>query len=952
MSSRRDGRSLLGRDEESARLRDACAAARAGRGAIVLIAGEAGVGKTALAEDVLARSDLRRVTGRARAEAATSYGPVAAALRDRRRPVSAEADAGPLDRYLALLLPELGPAPPDADPETLIEAIVGAFVSYAKAEPAALLLEDLQWADNATLELLPRLVERIERKPLLIVGTYRSDEIGRGHPIRRLRAELRRARALHEIVLEPLAAGDVAALLARVLHGPPAPALAEVVRERTQGVPLYVEELAAALVAGSRLIRGDDGFDLVPGEDVPLPDSVRDAVLLRLDVLSAPARSLLEIAAVVGTEFSLDLITGLAGDESGTEELLEHGLIREEAPGTATFRHALVRDAVRGEIAWTRRRSLHRRIAAYLERGGAPPEVVAEHWLAANETAPARRALLQVADRACRIHAYRDAAVAGQRALDVWPEGEDEEARVAALERLAECAQASGRLADSVRALRELIESPLVRDDPRRRAAAHRSLAGALALQGAWEASLEHREEAARGFAEIGEPAESAVEWLAVCARHTAVGELDRALDAARASRRHAEESGRAERVIRAQGAEGNLLAMLGRTDEGRKLVEAALSRALADNLHDAAPEAYRRLASVLDYSSDFAGSRDAYAAAVEHCRSSGDGVTARMCLGCMSFIVFRTGEWKRALETCRDVQESPDSPAGSVLTADGIQGVIRAMRGETRGARSRLRSTLTRAEASSSVVMELISRFGLALVAEFEGDVEQAAALHDQVLEGWRSTQDRHDLVAVFLWQSTFFGRHDREEGATRRAAALATMAAGFANPETEAALAHALGEVALLRGDLDEAVRRLEQALAANEKLEIPLEQAITSWRVGVARGRRGDRGEAVRRLEAAYRITRNLGARPVAALVAADLEALGERVEKAGGGPAGLTRRQAEIVRLLAEGLTNREIAKRLFLSTRTVDMHVRNALERLDCRSRTEAARKAAELGLLG
>ncbi|HMB71657.1 MAG TPA: AAA family ATPase, partial [bacterium] len=343
MSPDRDDSPLLGRDEESAQLQAACAAARKGRGSLVLIAGEAGVGKTALADDSLARGGLRRITGRSRAEAAISYGPVAAALRDRRAPVSPDSDTGPLDRYLALLLPELGPPPPDADPEVLIEAIVGAFVAYARAEPAVLLLEDLQWADNATLELLPRVAERIDREPLLVVGTYRSDEIGRGHPLRRLRAELRRARALNEIVLNPLAADDVAALLARVLNGPPAPALLQMVRERTQGVPLYVEELAGALVAGSRLVRDDDGFDLIPGEDMPLPDSVRDAVLLRLDVLSAPARSLLEIAAVVGTEFPLDLIAGLADDESGTEELLEHGLIREESPGAAAFRHALVR---------------------------------------------------------------------------------------------------------------------------------------------------------------------------------------------------------------------------------------------------------------------------------------------------------------------------------------------------------------------------------------------------------------------------------------------------------------------------------------------------------------------------------------------------------------------------------------------------------------------------------
>jgi DNA-binding NarL/FixJ family response regulator len=182
--------------------------------------------------------------------------------------------------------------------------------------------------------------------------------------------------------------------------------------------------------------------------------------------------------------------------------------------------------------------------------------------------------------------------------------------------------------------------------------------------------------------------------------------------------------------------------------------------------------------------------------------------------------------------------------------------------------------------------------------------------------------------------------------------------MAAGLGNPETDAARTHALAEVALLAGDAEEAAALFERALATAEQLEIPLEAALTSWRAGVALARCGRRDAAVDRLVSAYRTTRKLGARPIAARISAELLELGERVEEGSlpdeelrAGRVGLTRRQVEIVRLVAEGLTNKEIAGKLFVSPRTVDMHVSHALDRLDCRSRTEAARKAAELGLL-
>jgi DNA-binding NarL/FixJ family response regulator len=160
------------------------------------------------------------------------------------------------------------------------------------------------------------------------------------------------------------------------------------------------------------------------------------------------------------------------------------------------------------------------------------------------------------------------------------------------------------------------------------------------------------------------------------------------------------------------------------------------------------------------------------------------------------------------------------------------------------------------------------------------------------------------------------------------------------------------------LLQNKPADAVTHFQQSLAQIEKLELPLEHALTQYRLGAALEADGQRDAAVSRMSAAYRITRRLGARALSTRIATTLDGLGEHVEE-GRHPApsarqrrgGLTRRQLEITGLIAEGLTNKEIAHRLYLSPRTVDMHVSNILDRLDCRSRTEAAQKARDLGII-
>ena len=949
-------RAIIGRGLELEELHRAFDATRGGTGQVVFLAGEAGVGKTRLADEALAQSGLAVFRGKAIEDARTPYGPLAVALRDCLHGTSAaDIDCGPLTPYLAYFFPERGNPPEEATTEILTEAIRTLFTTAAQNSPTLLFLDDLQWADDATLELLAVLSRRVQDESFLILGAYRAEEIPRGHRLRWLRNELRRTRQLSEISLEPLGPEDAAVLVAHVLEDRPSQVLTDLIFEKTQGLPLFIEELTGALLTSGRLRSDGPELELLAGESVPIPESIRDAVMVRMDTLSEKAHHLLEVAALAGMEFDLALVTEVAGGEDGLDELFVRSLIVEGGSGRGTFRHALTRDAVRSEIMWSRRRQMHREIAKHLQKAGSPPEQVVEHWLAANEVIYARDALLRSAERSCQLHAYRDAAAAAHRALNIWPEGDEEDRRLATLEQLARCAQISGQLMDAARALREVVESPKLREDHERRAAAYRSLATVYGLQGMWEQTLGARKFSAEAFEQAGLVGEASAELLAMAGRLAAGLQLDAGVEAAQRATKIAEQSDRRDIQARALGLQGNLLAMQGRFEEGREIATEGLSLALEHNLTEAASDVYRRLASTLEYTSDYPGAREAYLTALNFCRNHRDDLHAQVCLGCMSFVFFQTGEWKRALETSREVIDSPDSPPGSVAAALGAMGLVEALRGESRQGRKHLQESLSLARRHEIAALEMLVLWGFATLEEAEGAEDSAGEHYRNLLRRWEQTQDRHDAIPGLCAASTFFGCQNAERETALSAQALGSIASATGNPEALAGLAYALGETALLHGKTDEAVPQFKAALDQLEKLEIPLARAMTDYRLGVAYALQNDKKRAIQHLSGAYRTARKLGARPLAGRLADELDALGEpageRRPSDSAARTGLTRRQKEIIELLGAGLTNKEIARKLYLSARTVDMHVGNILERLDSRTSTEAVRKASDLGLL-
>lgn len=950
---------LIGRNRELEQLRAARAAAVAGAGSLVLVGGDAGAGKTRLCETVGAEAG-EVLRGAANATVRRPHAAIVGALRSH---LHSHPDAfescGALLPHLALLLPELGTPAAKSDRATLVEAIRWALAEISRQSAAVVILDDLQWSDDATLEILPTLAQYVSELRLLVLAAYRADEIPRGHSLRRMRDDLRRNAVLQELAVSPLDHVETGELVKQVLGAEPASALVRTIFDRTQGIPFFVEELTAALQAGNAVEHGSRGVALRDHGDIPVPGTIRDAVVMRVGDLSPRARTAAEVAAVAGQRFDLAVVAKLA-DESALAELLDNGLLRElpEDRGRAAFRHALVREALYAEIPWLRRQSLHAELVCLLAQRGASAADLAVHYREAGDVVRARRALLGAVEQSCAVHAYRDAAKAGREALELWRHGEEPEGRLRALERYAHCAELAGELGEAARAWRESATLRTRSSTNRALADAQRRLASVYRLQGDRKRALAARRAAAQAFAAVGLGAEASCDRIVAALDLQAAGDHREAVKLAVVAREEAVAANRPDLQARALGAEGSALAKHGSFERGLELVRTGLSLALEHDLSTVTAELYQRLGHVLQTSADYSGAREAFTNALGLCKMGGAPEQRQSCMACMAYALRELGEWPEALELTEQLARNPGTDQDIRVFCDGVIGAIHGFRGEATLARPLLVPALELAIALDDRSMQLDCAAALAWLEDFVGDRELAIEHSRFVLSAWGHSDDRHYAVWGLRHAASVFALSGDAETTQACAEALTRISSESGHRDAMGALACALGEAALLEGDADVAVEQFLLALAVHSSLELPFELAQVRLRAAAALVAAGERQLALEHLRDAYRTARKLGSRPLALRAAAAVADLGESVERRLGRRAaaaheggGLSRRELQVLRLAALGRTNREIAQELFLSHRTVEMHIRNSLAKLGCRSRHHAAERARELGIL-
>jgi len=427
---------MVGRDAELVAGAAWLTNALAGHGTLALVAGEAGIGKSrltcALSELATARGFrlLRGLCGEH--DRAYPFAPLLDAFRQqlRRAPVTdgVEAlfgpDAAPFARLLPELalpgaapLPPLPPLPPEAEKRRLFEAFVRVFARRAATAPLLVVLEDLHWADEATLDLLALLPRRLAEARVLVLGTARTDEPGSAVP--HWRAGLTRAGLLHTLDLAPLAPGDVDRLIASTPR-PPSPTAVAAIHAQGEGNPFFIEELLRAWAEANT-----DTRDAAPP---PIPASVRDAVTHHLDALDAPTRAVAEAAAAIGQQFALGTLAAVmeaapASLAPALRALVAAYLVTEGADDAFAFRHALTREAVYARLLAVERRRWHGQVAHALAAATAAGESVSAaelgyHYHAARAWEPAMRWCREAGEEALALAATTPAVTHATRALD------------------------------------------------------------------------------------------------------------------------------------------------------------------------------------------------------------------------------------------------------------------------------------------------------------------------------------------------------------------------------------------------------------------------------------------------------------------------------------------------------------------------------------------------------
>jgi len=428
---------LIGRESELSALEDALLAALRGDGGVVIVGGEAGMGKTRLVTELAARAERLRCVVMAgacsEAELSLPYLPFLEAIGNRLTTEDLGAlreRIGSAVEELAQLFPQLGRAQPGGgDPMQaklrMFEAILLLLRDAARDRALLLILEDLQWADPGTRELLDYMTRRLRATNVLILATYRMDEMHRKHPLVPTIQAWRRSGQAEFVELQALSAAAVADMVCAIFEERQvSDEFRDYLRERSEGNPFVLEEMLRDALDRGDIFRTETGWDRKAVTEMRIPRTVRDTILHRLGRLSSTDIDVLSAAAVVGRSFDLSMLAGVTRlDENAVLAALEtcvtYQLIEEDdrRSGKYRFRHALTKEAVYEDMVVPKRQQLHARVADMLKsRADAAPVDMAQHLLIAGRYEEAVAMCVAAADEALRAHAYQDAAALFERA--------------------------------------------------------------------------------------------------------------------------------------------------------------------------------------------------------------------------------------------------------------------------------------------------------------------------------------------------------------------------------------------------------------------------------------------------------------------------------------------------------------------------------------------------------
>jgi DNA-binding CsgD family transcriptional regulator len=859
---------LLERAEQLAALQDGVRrVARERRGALVLLAGETGGGKTAL---------LREFRDACGSRARVLWGACDPLFTPR-----------PLGPFADIAADGNTPGLSDAlEAGGMPHQVATAILRDAQARPGTILIvEDAHWADEATLDVLSLLGRRIESFPALIVVSYRGEELDRTHPLRTLLGDLR-GPSVHRLSAEPLSR-DAVATLAKPYRLDP-----DKLYHATAGNPFYITEVLAA--------RGDE-----------IPETVRDAVLARTARLSAAATAVIEAVSIAVPQAEVWLLDALVPDDvTALDECLRPGILVESGSGVA-FRHELARLTIEEALPPHRRLALHRRaLRALATPPSGPTDLarLAHHADAAGDAGAVGKYAPAAAEHAASIGAHREAAAQYERALRY---GDDltADARATMLERLSYEDYLTGRMDAGIAGLRRAIVLRQQLGDPLALGSTLSTLSRRLYCGGLVDEAAVVGEDAVRLLEPLPPSRELALAYSNLGQIHMNEERVDETVTWATRALEIAESLCDTDVIVHSLNNLGTMQILAGLPDGIANLTRSAeladrpgLEEHLGRAYINAAWAAARARAYDLEPWLD---------RGVTVCQDLGLEVWRQYVIVHRARFHLDRGRWTEAADGSAYVLDVPDPQQHLLIFGLSVLGVVRARRGDPDSAPllDHARSLLDGQHELQYVGPVAAAR---AEAAWLRGRTEDVAAATSGALDlaverraGW--------LVGELAWLRRLAGVRETVDGAT--------------------------GPYALqLAGDATAAAQRWRE-------LGCPYDAALALV----------DSDDEANLRDALTEFQR-LGARPAAAIAARRLRESGVRGLPRGpraatnDHPARLTRRESEVLALLQEGLSNADIAARLYLAEKTVHHHVSAVLRKLGVESRAQAASEVTRRGL--
>lgn len=999
------GIALVARDREFDRLRAVFDQAAAGTAAALLISGDAGVGKTRMTEELaaLARDkDALVLTGRCldAGETGLPYLPFVEAMAQLPDPEQAVRAHPALARLLPdAVLPtgEPGAGVPgtaavlagggvrgagagrpeqDIGQLQLFDAVHGMLTDLAADRCVVLVLEDLHWADGSTRWLLAFLVSRLRDQRLLIAGTYRSDDLHRRHPLRQLLAELVRLPATERLELSPFADADARAFVAALADEVLAEDVVREVASRSEGNAFFAEELVAAY------------SDLGDTTGARLPATLVDVLLARVERLSPAAQQVVRVASVGGRHVAhgtlLDVVELAEPElEDALREAVQHHVLvpkQKEGAAVYAFRHALLREAVYGDLLPGERVRLHaayaRRLAGKHDRRGVAA-ALAHHSMESHQLPQALAASITAGKEAAQAGAPTEALHHYERALKLWeavPEAERppgaEEAVL--LRKASHLAGGAGEPERAVAFARQAVKLVDKSGDPEAAAMTRRRLASALfVVEGRDEEARQVIEKAWELVADL--PASCEKAWvLAVYA--SILRGVREPVDA----RTFAELAVRDARAAGERGVEADALVTLAALDEADGHVEQSRERlreaqrlAQADDASHVELRAWHYLALNHYEHGDLDGAVRVIEDGVARAKSTGlTWGTYGFELRALKVITrYARGDWDESHAAAEPPGRRVSSTVSARLAAVGSQVMVaRGRFSETARLAADLRPEWNRDFQIGATMGAVGAELALwqGRYADGVRHVREALEWATRIGGQWTLVSVRIAALGVALCGELAVAAGRRrsederrtavEEGQrllelARDTARLGRPRTGTFGPEGRGWLARAEAEASRLAGASDPALWR-----TAIEEFGYGAvyEQAVCRWRLAEALLRVDERDAAATELRAAEEVAARLGALPLREAA----RKLARRARLAiGDGPAArealdpFTPRERSVLRLVALGRTNRQVGEELYISEKTVSVHLSRIMAKLGATRRTEAVAMAYDRGLL-